>query len=174
MARAWLGLGSNVGDRLANLRDAVARLEALAAVRVDAGSSVYETEPVGEVPDQRDFLNAVVRIEAGLRPLELLDACKQIEREMGRTGGTRHGPRPIDVDVLLMEDEVLASERLRLPHPEVTSRRFVLVPLLEVDPPGADDLRAALQGLPPGQRVERVGELIPPDGGRSGIIPPCS
>jgi 2-amino-4-hydroxy-6-hydroxymethyldihydropteridine diphosphokinase len=164
MVRAWLGLGSNVGDRLANLRDAVTRLDALDAVRVDAGSSVYETEPVGEVPDQRDFLNAVVRVETGLGPLELLDACKTIEREMGRTEGPRHGPRPIDVDVLLMEDEVLESERLRLPHPEVTSRRFVLVPLLELDPrlelPGGRSLRAALDRLPAGQRVERAGDLI--------------
>jgi 2-amino-4-hydroxy-6-hydroxymethyldihydropteridine diphosphokinase len=80
---------------------------------------------------------------------------------MGRTAGPRHGPRPIDVDVLMVGDEVLVSERLSLPHPEVTSRRFVLVPLLEVGPPGIDRLRHALQGLPPGQRVERVGELIP-------------
>ena len=84
--------------------------------------------------------------------------------------GARHGPRPIDVDVLLMEDEVLESERLRLPHPEVTSRRFVLVPLLEVDPPGLRRLRAGAARLPPGQRVERVGELIL----LRGIIAPCS
>ncbi len=165
MARAWLGLGSNVGDRLANLREAAARLGALDAVRVDAGSSVYETEPVGEVTDQRDFLNAVVRVETRLAPLELLDACKAIEREMGRTAGPRHGPRPIDVDVLLIESEVLDSERLRLPHPEVTSRRFVLAPLLEIDPglelPGGERLAGALDSLPPGQRAERLEPLIP-------------
>jgi 2-amino-4-hydroxy-6-hydroxymethyldihydropteridine diphosphokinase len=137
------------------------RLDALDGLRVDARSSVYETEPVGEVLEQRDFLNAVVRVETGLGPLELLDACKAIEREMGRADGVRHGPRPIDVDVLLMDDEVLESERLRLPHPEIHGRRFVLVPLLEVAPPGTDGLRAALHGLPPGQRVERVGDLIP-------------
>ena len=122
---------------------------------------MYETEPVGDVTDQRDFLNAVVRVETGLGPVSLLDACKAIEREMGRTEGVRHGPRPIDVDVLLMEDEALESERLRLPHPEITSRRFVLVPLLEVDPPEIDRLREALQVLPPGQRVERRASLIP-------------
>ena len=127
-----------------------------------ACSSVYETEPVGEVLDQDDFLNAVARVTTTLRPLELLDACKEIEREMGRTSGPRHGPRPIDVDVLLVGDAVLESERLRLPHPEVTSRRFVLVPLLELDPPGETRLRAALDALPPGQRVERVGDLSPP------------
>ena len=137
------------------------RLDALEALRVDARSSVYETEPVGDVTDQRDFLNAVVRVETGFGPLALLDACKAIEREMGRTGGVRHGPRPIDVDLLLMEDEALVSERLRLPHPEITSRRFVLVPLLEVDPPEIDRLREALQVLPPGQRVERRASLIP-------------
>jgi 2-amino-4-hydroxy-6-hydroxymethyldihydropteridine diphosphokinase len=139
----------------------VAHLAAHDDVRVDAGSAVYETEPVGEVTAQPDFLNAVVRVETTLGPLELLDVCKQVERDLGRTPGPRHGPRPIDIDVLLIGEEVLATERLRLPHPEVTGRRFVLVPLLEVDPPGAEDLRAALGALPPGQRVERVDDLIP-------------
>jgi 2-amino-4-hydroxy-6-hydroxymethyldihydropteridine diphosphokinase len=123
---------------------------------------VYETEPVGEVPDQRDFLNAVVRVRTAMDGLALLDACKGIERELGRTDGPRHGPRPIDIDVLLVGDEVLASARLQVPHAELTSRRFVLVPLLELDPPGAEELRAALAALPPGQPVERVGALIPP------------
>jgi len=121
---------------------------------------VYETEPVGEVLDQGDFLNAVVRVETTLAPLELLDACKEIERDLGRVAGPRHGPRPIDVDLLLMEGKELETDRLRLPHPEVTSRRFVLVPLLELDPPGTENLRAALAALPPGQRVERVVALI--------------
>lgn len=132
----------------------------LDGVRVESGSSVYETEPVGEVLDQPDFLNAVVRVETTLGALALLDACKEIEREMGRVEGPRHGPRPIDVDLLLMEGEELDSEALRLPHPEVTSRRFVLVPLLELQPPNVEQLRNALQGLPPGQRVERVAALI--------------
>ena len=161
LSRAWLGLGSNVGDRLANLREAVVRLGMLDGVRVERGSSVYETEPVGEVLDQRDFLNAVVRVETTLGALELLDACKEIEREMGRVEGPRHGPRPIDVDLLLVAGEELESQRLRLPHPEVTSRRFVLVPLLELQPPGVERLRDALQALPPGQRVERIDALIP-------------
>ena len=162
MHLAWLGLGSNVGDRLSNLRAAVSSLAAQEGVRPDAGSAVYETEPVGEVTEQPDFLNAVLRVETTLRPLELLDVCKEVERNLGRAPGPRHGPRPIDVDVLLLGDEVLDTERLRLPHPEVTTRRFVLVPLLELDPPGAADLRAALAALPPGQRVERVGDLLPP------------
>jgi 2-amino-4-hydroxy-6-hydroxymethyldihydropteridine diphosphokinase len=117
---------------------------------------VYETEPVGEVTDQPDFLNAVVRIETALEPLELLDACKEVERELGRLpGGVRHGPRPIDVDVLLLGDEQLESERLRLPHPEVATRRFVLEPLLEVEP----GLPLSLEGVGPGQRVTRLGPL---------------
>jgi 2-amino-4-hydroxy-6-hydroxymethyldihydropteridine diphosphokinase len=113
------------------------------------------------VLEQRDFLNAAVRVATELAPLDLLAACKAIEAELGRVEGPRHGPRPIDIDLLLVEGEELASERLRLPHPEVTSRRFVLMPLLELDPPGVDALRDALQGLAPGQRVERVGALIP-------------
>lgn len=130
----YLGLGSNVGDRRAHLVDAVAALPRH-GVQVLASSSVYETEPVGEVPDQREFLNACVRIRTALAPEALLDACKAVERELGRElGGLRHGPRPIDVDVLLLGDETFASDRLRLPHREVTSRRFVLVPLLELDP----------------------------------------
>jgi 2-amino-4-hydroxy-6-hydroxymethyldihydropteridine diphosphokinase len=130
----YLGLGSNVGDRLANLR---AARDALGGQGVDvlASSSVYETAPQGEVTDQPDFLNACIEVRTSLRPEELLDACKAVERELGRTpGGVRHGPRPIDVDVLLLGDLELSSERLALPHPEVTSRRFVLEPLLELDP----------------------------------------
>ena len=98
----YLGLGSNVGDRRDHLQQAVAALPAQ-GVTVLASSSVYETEPVGEVPDQRDFYNACIRIETGHDPEQLLDACKRVERELGREpGGLRHGPRPIDVDVLLL------------------------------------------------------------------------
>jgi 2-amino-4-hydroxy-6-hydroxymethyldihydropteridine diphosphokinase len=124
----------------------VERLDAHPEIAVTARSSVYETEPVGEVTDQPDFLNAVVRVRTSLEPLDLLDACKAVERELGRIPGPRHGPRPIDVDVLLLEGVTFDSERLRLPHPEVTARRFVLVPLLEVL---ASD----------GQRVEKRGRL---------------
>ena len=124
---------------------------------------MYETEPVGEVLEQGDFLNAAVEVRTDLPPLELLDLCKGIERELGREAGPRHGPRPIDVDVLLVGDTVLETSRLRLPHPEVGSRRFVLVPLLELDPelelPGGGRLSAALASLPAGQRVERAGDL---------------
>ncbi len=103
-------------------------------MKVLASSSVYETEPVGLVLDQREFFNACLRVETDHGPEELLDACKEVERSQGREpGGQRHGPRPIDVDVLLLDELEYASDRLTLPHPEVTSRRFVLVPLLELD-----------------------------------------
>jgi 2-amino-4-hydroxy-6-hydroxymethyldihydropteridine diphosphokinase len=129
-----LGLGSNVGDRRANLQAAVDALPEH-GVRVLASSSTYDTEPVGEVPDQPEFLNAVIRIETDLDPEPLLDACKAVERDLGReAGGVRHGPRPIDVDLLLLGDVEFSSDRLTLPHAQVTARRFVLVPLLELDP----------------------------------------
>ncbi len=152
----YLGLGSNIGDRRENLRAAV---RALPRVGVDvlASSSVYETEPVGLVLDQRDFYNACLRIETELGPEDLLDACKAVERELGRApGGQRHGPRPIDVDVLLLDGIEYESDRLTLPHPEVRSRRFVLVPLLELDPDN-HALAEALATLGGGQTVRRAG-----------------
>jgi 2-amino-4-hydroxy-6-hydroxymethyldihydropteridine diphosphokinase len=132
--RGYLGLGSNVGDRLANLRAAVGELRKR-DVAVAAESSVYETAPQGEILDQPDFLNAAVAIDTDLGPEELLDVCKEIERALGREQGTpRHSPRRIDIDLLLLGEQQCRSERLTLPHAEVTSRRFVLEPLLELDP----------------------------------------
>jgi 2-amino-4-hydroxy-6-hydroxymethyldihydropteridine diphosphokinase len=134
VTEAYLGLGSNEGDRLANLRAAREALSRRGA-EVVASSSIYETAPQGEVTDQPDFLNACLRIRTALDPEALLDVCKQVERELGRApGGVRHGPRRIDVDVLLLGGREHHSERLTLPHPEVTRRRFVLEPLLELDP----------------------------------------
>ena len=131
----YLGLGSNQGDRLAMLRSARAALDAARGLAVTASSSSYETAPQGEVTDQPDFLNACLRVETDLGPEQLLELCKGVERELGREpGGPRHGPRPIDVDLLLLGDLEHRSDRLTLPHPEVRSRRFVLEPLLELDP----------------------------------------
>jgi 2-amino-4-hydroxy-6-hydroxymethyldihydropteridine diphosphokinase len=157
----YLGLGSNLGDRQQHLRAAVLLLREH-GVEVDAVSSLYETEPVGEFLDQPDFLNAAVRIGTELEPEELLDLCKAIELEQGRIfGGPRHGPRALDVDLLLLGDLELEGERLSLPHPELTSRRFVLAPLLELDPelalPDGTNLADALAVLGEGQRAERVG-----------------
>jgi len=160
-ATGYLGLGSNIGDRRGHLQAAATALPAH-GVAVTAASSVYDTEPVGFVLDQPEFLNACLRIETELEPLELLDAAKTVEREVGRaTGGVRHGPRVIDVDVLLLGSRSFSSDRLRLPHPEVSSRRFVLVPLLELDPqlalPGGERLADRLAQLGPGQEVRRAG-----------------
>jgi 2-amino-4-hydroxy-6-hydroxymethyldihydropteridine diphosphokinase len=159
----YLGLGSNVGDRAGHLRAAVEILEA-AGVEVEAASSAYETEPVGEVLDQPDFLNAAIRIRTELEPEELLDVCKRIEAERGRDfESPRHSPRPLDVDLLLLGDLELTTDRLTLPHPEVTSRRFVLAPLLELDLnltlPDGTKLADALAALGLGQRVSRLDAL---------------
>ncbi len=163
MRSGYLGLGSNVGDREEHLRAAVESLREH-GVEVEAVSSFYETEPVGEVLDQPDFLNAAVRIRTELEPEELLDLCKALEVERGRAfDRPRHSPRPLDVDLLLLGEIELSNERLTLPHPEVTSRRFVLEPLLELEPeltlPDGSRLDHALAALDPGQRVERVGSF---------------
>jgi len=124
---AYLGLGANLGDRRAALQGAVD------ALPVVASSSTYETDPVGLVLDQPAFLNACVTVETELDPLALLDACKALEAAAGRADGPRHGPRPLDVDILLYGNEAFAGERLTVPHPGLLERRFVLVPLLELD-----------------------------------------
>jgi 2-amino-4-hydroxy-6-hydroxymethyldihydropteridine diphosphokinase len=171
VSEGYLGLGSNVGDRRANLQAAV---DALPKHGVDvlASSSTYDTEPVGLVLDQPDFLNACIRIATALEPEPLLDACKAVERELGRVaGGVRHGPRPIDVDVLLLGDRTYRSARLSLPHEQVTGRRFVLVPLLELAPdlvvPGAGRAADALAALGDDAEVRRAGPPLAVDAGRA-------
>ena len=161
MQIGYLGLGSNVGDRRANLQAAVDALPAH-GVAVLASSSTYDTDPVGEILDQPEFLNACVRVRTALDPEGLLDACKAVERELGRAGGgPRHGPRPIDVDVLLLGEIEHSSERLTLPHEQVLARRFVLIPLLELDfelrTPAAHRLSDALALLPVAEDVRRAG-----------------
>jgi 2-amino-4-hydroxy-6-hydroxymethyldihydropteridine diphosphokinase len=162
----YLGLGSNVGDRRANLQAAVDALPAH-GVRVLASSSTYDTDPVGEILDQPSFLNACVRVETDLGPDDLLVACKAVERELGREpGGRRHAPRPIDVDVLLLGDREHVSERLRLPHDQVLERRFVLIPLLELDfglrTPAGASLADALAALAVDEGVRREGDPLEP------------
>lgn len=160
--RGFLGLGSNEGDSLAALRaarDALGRQ----GVHVTRSSSVYATAPQGEVLDQPDFLNACLEIDTELGPQELLEAAKAVEAELGREpGGPRHGPRPIDVDVLLLGDLEHRSDRLVLPHPDIAARRFVLEPLLELDPalklPDGTPLAPLLEAVA-GQRVQRADPL---------------
>jgi 2-amino-4-hydroxy-6-hydroxymethyldihydropteridine diphosphokinase len=146
-----LGLGSNVGDRRAQLQAAVEALQR-AGVTVQASSSTYDTDPVGEVLDQPSFLNACVRVRTELAPLELLDTVKALEQELGRReADVRHGPRAIDIDVLLLGELELRDERMTLPHAQLLSRRFVLIPALELDfecaVPDGRRLSDALAGL---------------------------
>lgn len=160
----YLGLGSNVGDSEGHLRAALQLLPA-AGVEVLAVSSTWVTEPVGEILDQPDFLNAVARVRTALEPERLLDACKAVEAERGRQFDLpRHSPRPLDVDLLLLGAIELETDRLTLPHPQVRNRRFVLAPLLELDPdltlPDGTVLAAALAALPDDeQRAERRAPL---------------
>lgn len=167
MRTGYLGLGSNLGDRRAHLQEAVDAL-GTHGVTVLASSATYDTDPVGEVLDQPPFLNACLRVETARGPEQLLEACKAVERELGRTaGGPRHGPRAIDVDVLLLGDLQHASERLTLPHPQVLARRFVLVPLLELDlelaTPDGRRLADALARLPLDEGVRRAGPPLAVD-----------
>jgi GTP cyclohydrolase-4 len=131
MATAYLGLGSNLGDRKQNLVQALELLSKHAVV--EQVSSVYETEPVGYQP-QPLFLNAVFRISTELNPKQLLHLAKKIEAELGRKPGFPNAPRPIDIDMLLYNDEVLSNKELTVPHPRLAERAFVLVPLAEIAP----------------------------------------
>jgi 2-amino-4-hydroxy-6-hydroxymethyldihydropteridine diphosphokinase len=135
---AFLGLGSNLGDREANLREAVQRLEA-AEIRVLRRSSLYETAPQ-DLLDQPWFLNTVVEVETSLFPLQLLARIRQIERDMGRRRITPKGPRNIDIDILFYGRTVIATAELEVPHPRMAQRRFVLEPLAEIAPDFRDPL----------------------------------
>jgi 2-amino-4-hydroxy-6-hydroxymethyldihydropteridine diphosphokinase len=141
-----LGLGSNLGDRLANLQAAVDGLAAVPGIRVRQCSRVYETEPVGG-PDQPDFLNAVVEVETGMEPAELLRECLAVEASLGRVRQERWGPRVIDIDILTCGRREIDEPGLQVPHPRLHERMFVLAPLLELD---ADPL------LPGGRRVSSL------------------
>jgi 2-amino-4-hydroxy-6-hydroxymethyldihydropteridine diphosphokinase len=161
-----LGLGSNVGDRRAHLQAAVDAL-VRSGVEVVRCSSVYDTDPVGELLDQRSFLNACVTVRSELRPLELLDLAKRLETELGRlAGGPRHGPRPIDIDILMLGEIELSDERLALPHEQVLTRRFVLIPALELDfelrTPAGERLCDALSALPVDEGVRWAGPPLKP------------
>jgi 2-amino-4-hydroxy-6-hydroxymethyldihydropteridine diphosphokinase len=130
-AVAYLGLGTNVGDREQNLRAALERLRAI--VDVEAVSNVYESEPVGFL-EQPDFWNLVVRIRTNLEPADLFRRVKEIERALGRTESFRNAPRVIDIDILAIEQLVLHDPELDIPHPRLHERSFVLLPLAEVAP----------------------------------------
>ncbi len=155
---AYLSLGSNLGDRAANLRAAVAQLGA--AGRLLAVSAIYETEPV-DVPDQPWFLNCVVAIETDKTPRELLKVVLRVEAAMGRLRTRDKGERNIDIDVVLFGDCVVDEPGLKIPHPAMHLRRFVLEPLIEIAPevrhPGlGKTARELVAALPGGQLVRRL------------------
>lgn len=132
MPDVYLGLGSNVGDRLAHLQRAVVKLAKTAGIQVTNLSSVYETEPVG-VTDQGWFLNAVVQLQTTLTAAILLAHTQGIERDLGRVMTRRWGPRIIDLDILLYGKARVKTSTLEIPHPEICQRAFVMIPLLELD-----------------------------------------
>ena len=155
---AYLSLGSNVGDRVAHLRDAIARLESIG--RVVSVSSFYETEPV-EVTDQPWFLNCAVGLETALTAEQLMARLMQIEQEMGRRRVQKKGPRTIDIDILLFDDLILDSPDVTIPHPAMQKRRFVLEPLAEIaaearHPGVKKTIRELLEELPAGAIVRRA------------------
>jgi len=155
---AYIGLGSNLGDRLGYLRAAVAALQAR-GVSVVSASSVFENDALG--PPQPPYLNAVVSVSTSVPPQELLSALKAIEHDLGRQHTERWGPREIDLDLLLYGDELIDEPGLTVPHPEMTKRSFVLLPLLEIAPdldlPSGEPASAFLERDPQG--IAKVGAL---------------
>jgi 2-amino-4-hydroxy-6-hydroxymethyldihydropteridine diphosphokinase len=130
---AFLGLGSNLGDRLGTLQHAIDLLAAEPSVRALRSSRIWETDPVGG-PDQPDFLNVVVEIETTLEPHDLLAAANRVEAELGRIRDVRWGPRTLDIDILLIDGLTIEDDRLTVPHPRMSERAFVVMPLLELLP----------------------------------------
>jgi 2-amino-4-hydroxy-6-hydroxymethyldihydropteridine diphosphokinase len=157
---AYLGLGSNIGDRMGNLREAVARLLKTDGITLVRASPVYQTEPVG-YEAQEDFYNMVVAVETSLVPMDLLSAVKEIEKGMGRVEAVHKGPRIIDLDILLYGDEAVDEYRLTIPHPQMLEREFVLRPLFDLDPdlqirPLSTSVRQALGKIEGVKRVVKV------------------
>jgi len=151
--QAFLGIGTNLADRKANLERALALLRRHKAIRVMRVSSFHETKPWG-VTDQPDFLNAAVEIETTLDPERLLDALQAIEREMGRRRTRKWGPRLIDLDILLYGEEIIKTPRLTIPQADLAGRRFALAPLAEIAPEARDPrsgatLQELLENAPP-------------------------
>jgi 2-amino-4-hydroxy-6-hydroxymethyldihydropteridine diphosphokinase len=151
MPEAYVGIGSNLGDREENVRRALELLGADPEIEIVAVSTLRETEPVGLL-EQPDFVNGAARLHTELSPWELLDRLLELERRLGRVRtGERYGPRTIDLDLLLYGQEIVEEPGLRVPHPRLAERRFVLEPLLDLDPalsvPGRGPVQALLAGL---------------------------
>jgi 2-amino-4-hydroxy-6-hydroxymethyldihydropteridine diphosphokinase len=156
----YLSLGSNIGDRKNNLREAIRRLGAVG--RVTSISSFYETEPV-EVTDQAWFLNCAVSLETSITPEQLMTGLLRMEEEMGRRRLQKKGPRTIDFDILLFGGSVMSTAQLTIPHPAMQERRFVLEPMAEIAPQVRHPvlkktMRELCEALPPGQTVRKIRE----------------
>ncbi|MHB0998016.1 MAG: 2-amino-4-hydroxy-6-hydroxymethyldihydropteridine diphosphokinase [Armatimonadota bacterium] len=130
---AYLGIGSNLGDKKSNIDDAIRRINEINGISILKKSSVYETEPVGYM-DQPDFLNSVIEIDTELDPVQLLHSTQQIEKDMGRVRNLKWGPRVIDIDILIFDNLKIDTTELVLPHPRITERAFVIIPLAEIAP----------------------------------------
>lgn len=154
--RAVVGIGANLGDRLATMRDALRELSRIA--RVQRVSRVYETEPIGG-PPQPAFLNAAALVEYEGEPLELLDALLAIEGRFGRVRRERCGPRTLDLDLLWIEGLEVNAPRLVVPHPRLHERAFAVVPLLEAAPGARDPVTGRVYAVPPGD-VRATGEIL--------------
>ncbi len=137
MARAYVGLGANIGEPKVQIAEAMARLDAFGGFAVTARSRPIVTRPWGKT-DQPDFINAMVEVKTDLGPFAVLDACRAIERDMGRSKGEKWGPRSIDLDVIAYDRLIFMTERLTVPHPYAYARSFVLDPLREIAPDVAD------------------------------------
>ncbi len=152
----YLGLGSNIGDRRANLAEALQHLGQLPAIEIVKTSSIYETAPVGP-RDQPDFFNQVVQAEVTCSPRQLLELLQKIEQDMGRVRRRRWGERIIDIDILLYGDETMDEPDFQIPHPQMLARQFVLVPLAEIAPDLVlPDGRRAADAADAGAQVRRV------------------
>lgn len=171
----FLGLGSNLGDRLDFLQKAVDLLEADQKVQVDAVSTVYETEPVGG-PDQESFLNLAVRVRTRRSPRRLLTLCHHIEQRLGRVRAERWGPRTVDLDILLWDGRVVATRSLQIPHPRLAERAFALIPLVELAPgatlPDRTSLATLIARLAPIEGVTAIGTQVRAPGWQAGRSAP--
>lgn len=161
--RAYISLGTNIGDRYQNLTNAITLLKESPDVELVSSSSVYETDPVGYT-DQDPFLNMVIEVKTTLTPLELLDVCMNIESFLGRKRAIKWGPRIIDLDILLYNQENIESEKLFIPHPRMCERLFVLIPLLEINSviemPGTGRLLQSYLDAIPDRKGVRIWKLI--------------